>query len=93
MKFQPQTFEVARFDARKEVGATDVENAEADPMKERLRSAGLDLGNEHESVDSEGNKDVDEDAGVGAKRTGIPESDSGLKPEAIPAPASPPLSV
>ena len=68
-----------------------------DPRNECFRSGGLDLGNQQESVDEEDDgirmMDANEDAGARAPSTGIPESDSGLNPRAIPAPDSPSLSV
>ena len=73
--------------------ATEVEDEEVDPMKARLRSGGLDLGNLQEPVDVEGNMGADEDDGIGTSSTGMPESGSGLKPEAFPAPDPPSLSV
>ena len=88
-KFQAQTFKVERSCARKKVEAKEVEDSELDPMKVRLRSGGLDLGNQQELVDVEGDMDVDEGDGIGAASTGVPESDSGLKPDAIPAPGPP----
>ena len=54
---------------------------------------GLYLGNQQEQVDAEGNMDVDEPDGIGASSTGVPESDSGLKPDVMPAPEPPAPSV
>ena len=44
VKFQSQTFKVARFCARKKGEQKDVEDAELDPLRARFRRIGADLG-------------------------------------------------
>ena len=58
VKFQSQTFRAARLCVRKQVGAAELRGEEVDPLKERLRAGGLDLGNQREPVDGEGSMDV-----------------------------------
>ena len=89
VKFQSQTFKVARFCARKKVGAKDIEDVEVDPMRARLRSVGLNLGNRQEQVDVEVDMDLGEETGNCASSTGVSESEPGPKPESIPTPDSP----
>ena len=91
-KFQSQAFKVARFLAREKVEAAEVGDEEVDPLKERLLTGGLELGNQQEPVGVAGSMDVDEEDGIDAAETGLPESDFGLKPGAMPAPDSPSLS-
>ena len=91
MKFQAQTLKVARFCARKKVEAKDVEDVELDLMLTLLRSVGLDLGNQREQLDVEVGMDADGEDGNRTSVLGIPESEHGPKPEASPAPDSPPL--
>ena len=50
---------IARSWVREKVEAEGVEDAEADPMRARLRSAGLDLGTQQGHADMEVGMDVD----------------------------------
>ena len=92
-KFQAQTFKVARCRARKKGGGKDVEDAELDPLRERFRRIGADLGTQPKQVDVEKDMDADREDGNYTSSTGTPGSDSGPKPEMVPAPDPPPLSV
>ena len=92
-KFRQHAFKAARFCVRAKVEAEDVEDAEADPMRTRLRSGGLDLGSRQEQVDLEVGRDVDGKDEKCTLSTGVPESGTGPKPEATPAPDSPSFSV
>ena len=74
---------------RKTAEAAEFEDGEVDPMKDRSRTGGLELGNQQEPADVEGDMDVDEDGGIGTSITGMLESASGLKPEAVPASDAP----
>ena len=93
MRSQSKTSRVARFCVRNKVDAKDVEEAEVDPMRPRLRSKGLDLGNWQEQVDVEVGTDADGEDGNYASRPGTPDSGSGPNPAAFTAPNSPLLSV
>ena len=83
VKFQSQTFKVARFCARKKVAAKDVGDADMGPLRERLRAVGTDLGGQPRQADVEMDTDVDREDGNCTSRTGIPGSETGRKPEMI----------
>ena len=51
LKFQSQTFRVARFRARRKEKEKDVEDAELDPSRERSRRICADLGSQPRQVD------------------------------------------
>ena len=92
VKFQSQTFKVALFCVRKKGGEQDAEDAELDPLRERSRRIGADLGGQLRQVHVGMDMDVDREDGNNASNTGIPECESGPTAETIPAPDSPPLS-
>ena len=92
VKFQPQTFKVARFHAPGKVEAKDVEDADVNPSRPRFGSVGLDLGNRQKRVDVEVDMDADREDGKCTSSTGIPESEPGPKPESIPILDLPSLS-
>ena len=54
---------------------------------------GLDLGSQQGRVNKEVDMDVDGEDGNSVSSTGVPESEPGPKPGALPAPDSPSLSV
>ena len=84
VEFQSRTFKVARFCVRGKVEDAQVGGDEVDPLKERLRAGGLDLGSRQEPAD-------EDDMWVRMRRSsgrGV-----GLEQEAIPAADSPSLSV
>ena len=60
---QSQTFKEARFCVRTKVEAKNVEDAEADPMRVRLRSAGSDFGSQLGQWDVDTGMDVDREDG------------------------------
>ena len=68
-----------------------MEDAELDPVRERSQRIGADLGGQPRQVDV--GRDMDVEDGKNATSAGTPESDSGPRPEMLPAPDSPPLSV
>ena len=70
-----------------------MEDAELDPLRERFRRIGADLGTQPKQVDVEKDMDADREDGNYTSSTGTPGSDSGPKPEMVPAPDPPPLSV
>ena len=93
VKFQSQTFKVARFCARNKVEATHVEDTEVDPTRTRMRSVGLDPGNPQEQVDVGVGMDTGGEDGNFTSCTGVPDSEPEPKPEASPAPDFPSFSV
>ena len=93
VKFQPQTFKVARLCVRKRGEGGDVKDAELDPHRERLRCIGADLGSQQGQADVGEEMEADREDGSYTSGTGTPESASGPKPEMIPVPDSPPLPV
>ena len=92
MKSKSQAFKLAIFCLRGKVEAKDVGDAEADPMRARLRSAESDPGNQREQVDVEVGMDADGEDADCTFGAGISESESGQKPVATPVPDAPPLS-
>ena len=93
VKFQSQTFKVARFCVRKKGEETDVADAELDLPRERFRRIGADSGSHSRQAVAETDMDAGGEAGKNASSTGIPESEPGPRPEMSPAPDSPRLSV
>ena len=73
--------------------AKGVEDAGLDPLRGRLRFVGTDSGSQATQVDVETETRIDWKNGNNTLRPGIPESGSWFKPEMIPAPDSPSLSV
>ena len=64
VKFQPQTFEVARLCVRKTGGKKDEEDAELDLLRERFRRIGADLGSHPRRVDVQEDMGVDREMGI-----------------------------
>ena len=92
VKFQSQTYKVARFYARKKREETEVERAELDPLHVRFRRIGADLGSQSRQVDVGEDMEVGSEDGNHTPRTGTPESNSGPRPDMILVPDSPSLS-
>ena len=92
VKFQSQTFKVARFCARKRREEKDVEGDELDPVRARFHQGGyafdVQLGKLYAGKDME----VDREDGNSTLSTGTPMSGSGRRPEMAPAPDPPNLS-
>ena len=63
MKFRSQTFKAARFCVRRKAEAEDVQETEVGPIRARLRSVGLVLGNQQEEVEVEVGMDSDGEDG------------------------------
>ena len=70
-----------------------MKDAELDPHRERLRRIGADLESQQRQVDVGGDMEMDREDGSYTSSTGTPESDTGPKPEVIPVPDPPSLSV
>ena len=85
MKFQTQISTVARFRERKKGEEKNAEDAELDPLHTRFRRIGADLGSQLGQVDAGKDLEVDRGDGDLTSSTGTPESDSGPRPEMIPA--------
>ena len=70
-----------------------MEDTELDPMRVSLQSVGLDFGSQPGRWDVDAGMGVDGEDKNRASSTGIPDSESGPNPAAIPAPDPPSLSV
>ena len=88
-KFQSQTSKVARFCVRNGTDAKDAEDAYWDPMRECLRSVVSDFGTPQGPWDVDAGMDMNGEGGNCTSTAGIPETESGLNPVAVPAPDSP----
>ena len=93
VKFQPQISEVARLCVGKRGEKKDVEEAELDPARARFRQSASDLGDQLGPIDVGKDMEVDREDGNPTLCTGAPESGSGPRPEMIPVPDSPSMSV
>ena len=72
-----ETGVAARLGVRKKGAEKDAEGAELDPLRERIRRIGADLGSQPRQVDVEKDMEVDMEDGNHTSSTGPPESDSG----------------
>ena len=92
VKFQSQTFKVARFCVRKTGKEEDVEDAALDTSHARFRRIGADLGSQPRKVDAKTDMEVDREDGNLSSSAGTPESDSGPRPDMNPVSDFPPLT-
>ena len=72
VKFQSQTSKVARFCLQPKVEAEDAEDAESDPMRERLRSVGPVFESRRGPRDVDAGMDLDWEGGNPTSGAGIP---------------------
>ena len=63
-KFQPRTFKVARVCVRKKGEEKDLGDAKLDPLRERFRRIGADLGSHPRRVDVQEDMGVDREMGI-----------------------------
>ena len=74
-------------------GGRDVHDAKLDPLRERFRRTRADLGGQPREADVEKDMEVDRENASFSSSTGTPERNSGIRPEMVPVPESPSLSI